>query len=110
MSHGYSEIHLHIVWRTKNSEPLLFGDVEAEAYAAIRRKALEHKGVLVRALNGVENHVHLAVTVPPTLTPSTFIGQLKGASAHEVNARHVPNRPTFAWQAGYGVLSFGTRA
>jgi putative transposase len=109
MSHAYSEIHLHVIWRTKNSERLLVAEVEVEAHAAIRRKAQEHRGVIVRALNGIEDHVHLAVTIPPTLLISEFIGQVKGASSHAVNGRGFVGRPYFAWQSGYGVLSFSTK-
>ena len=39
----------------------------------------------------------------------TYIGQLKGASSHWVT--HVsPFQEPFAWQEGYGVLSFGKRS
>ena len=41
----------------------------------------EFKGT-VRAINGMADHVHLVVTVPPTLPLSMFIGQIKGSSSH----------------------------
>ncbi|MGL4554282.1 MAG: IS200/IS605 family transposase, partial [Gemmataceae bacterium] len=109
MAHAYySEIHLHLVWHTKHNEPYLTDDVESEAHAAIRLKALETKGVIVHAIGGTANHVHLAVTVPPSVRVSDFVGQMKGASSHKMGVRF-PDRP-FAWQTGYGVVSFGTRA
>lgn len=103
----YSEIHLHVVWHTKNNEPLLTPEVEAEAHGLIRGKALETKGVIVHAINGTVNHVHLAVTVPPSVRPCDLIGQMKGASSHSMNQRY-PGRP-WAWQNGYGVVSFATK-
>ena len=36
-------------------------------------------------IGGTETHVDLAVTIAPTIAISEFIGQLKGASSHEVN-------------------------
>jgi putative transposase len=58
-------------------------------------------------IGGTENHVHVAVSIPPTLLISTFIGELKGGSSHTVNQTfRAPER--FAWQTGYGVVSFGT--
>jgi hypothetical protein len=36
-----------------------------------------------------------------------FIGRLKGASSHEVNQKL--GHKALEWQAGYGVVSFGTR-
>jgi len=49
----------------------------------------------------------LAVSVAPTVLISELVGQLKGSSAHEAN--HQFGRKVLEWQAGYGVVSFGTR-
>jgi putative transposase len=65
--------------------------------------------VLLHAIGGTDDHVHLAVTVPPTLLVSEWIGEMKGASAHYVN-RNLANRKVLEWQSGYGVVSFGTKA
>jgi putative transposase len=55
------------------------------------------------------DHVHLAVSRPPTDMVAAFIRDLKGSSSHLVN--HPDRRPVsfqeFAWQAEYGVVSFG---
>ena len=65
--------------------------------------------MLVHAIGGTDDHVHLAVTAPPTLLVSEWIGELKGASAHYVN-HTLANRKVIEWQTGYGVVSFGTKA
>ena len=105
----YSEINLHITWHTKDSLPLLTPDVEPLAHREIRQKIVNTPGVFVHEVGGTETHVHVAITVPPTLTPSDFIGQLKGASSHEVNRQLGMRGTVLQWQAGYGVVSFGTR-
>jgi putative transposase len=61
-----------------------------------------------QSYGGIENHVHLAVSVPPTLLISDWIGKLKGASSFHINKKIV-NRKVLEWQTGYGVVSFGTR-
>jgi hypothetical protein len=38
--------------------------------------------VLLHAIGGTGGHVHLPVTVSPTLLVSEWIGELKGAAAH----------------------------
>jgi len=53
--------------------------------------------------------VHLAVSVPPTLTPSEWIGQLKGGTSHDVNEQTDTRDKVLQWQAGYGIVSFGTK-
>ena len=105
----YSEIHLHIVWHTKESRPLLTPEVEAFIHDYLRQRLVRTPGVFVHAINGTDNHVHLAITIPPTLLVSELIGQLKGASSHEANEKLGQGRKVLEWQAGYGVVSFGTR-
>jgi REP element-mobilizing transposase RayT len=51
--------------------------------------------------------VHLCLTVAPIITISEFIGQLKGASSYDANQKLAGK--VVEWQAGYGVVSFGTR-
>jgi putative transposase len=66
-------------------------------------------GAFVHEIGGIETHVHVAVTVPPTITSSEFIGQLKGGSSHDVNHELGRRDKVLQWQAGYGVVSFGAR-
>jgi len=104
----FSEIHLHLTWHTKNSAKVLVDEVESRLHRYIRQRALQTDGVIVHAIGGVEDHIHLAVSVPPTLNISEWIGELKGASAHFIN-HEICNCKTLEWQTGYGVVSFGTK-
>jgi REP element-mobilizing transposase RayT len=45
----------------------------------------------------------------PTVLVSELVGRLKGASSHEANQKLGGGRKLLEWQAGYGVVSFGTR-
>ncbi len=105
----YAEIHLHIVWHTKESAPLLVPKVEAVVHHYLRGRCINMPGVYVHEVGGIETHVHLCVSVPPTLLLSEFIGQLKGASSHEANHKFGDSRKVLEWQTGYGVVSFGTK-
>ena len=105
----YSEINLHIVWHTKNSLPLLTPQVEPIAHRCLKKRIVQTPEVFVHEIGGTETHVHLAVSIPPTLTISEFIGQLKGGSSHDVNQQVGRRDKTLQWQTGYGVVSFGTR-
>lgn len=104
----YHEINLHIVWRTKNSVPVLIGEVETHCHRYIKRRAIETAGVIVHEIGGMPDHVHLAASVPPTLLISEWIGRLKGSSAHFIN-HDICNVDTLHWQDGYGVVSFGSK-
>jgi len=103
----YSEINLHITWHTKESSPLLIPKVEAIAHHYLRGRCINTPGVFIHEIGGIETHVHLCITIPPTLLISDFVGQIKGSSSHEVNQKL--SYKALEWQAGYGVVSFGTR-
>ena len=103
----YAEINLHIVWHTKESAPLLVPKVEAIVHHYLRGRCIATSGVYVHEIGGIETHVHLCLSVVPTIVISDFIGQLKGASSHDANQKL--SHKVVEWQAGYGVVSFGTR-
>jgi putative transposase len=106
----YSEIHLHITWHTKESAPLLTPDVEQFVHRYLRQRLINTPGVFVHEIGGTETHVHLAITIAPTVFISELIGRMKGASSHESNKQFACGGKALEWQAGYGVVSFGTRA
>jgi REP-associated tyrosine transposase len=105
---SYSEINLHFVWHVKASLPIIRVEIEPRLYRYIRSYALQSAGLIFYEIGGTETHVHIAVTIPPTLLISEWIGKIKGASSHYVNHELV-NRKLLDWQTGYGVVSFGTK-
>jgi REP element-mobilizing transposase RayT len=105
---SYSEIYLHITWHTKGNQPVLVDEIEQQLHRYLKERAMRSSGVFVHAIDGVADHVHMAVSVPPTINISEWIGDLKGASAHFINAE-ICNRKTLEWQTGYGVVAFGAK-
>jgi REP-associated tyrosine transposase len=105
---SYSEINLHFVWHVKASLPIITSEIEPRLHRYIRSYALQTKDLILHEIGGTETHVHLAVTIPPTLLISEWVGRLKGASSHYVN-HQLLNRKMLDWQSGYGVVSFGTK-
>ena len=104
----YSDIKLHITWHTRESRFLIKPEMEQTVYDVIRKRATAVEGVIVHEISGTMNHVHLAVTVPPTLTISEWIGKIKGGSAHDLNELPIYGG-RFQWQTGYGVVTFSAR-
>jgi putative transposase len=105
----YSEINLHIVWHAKLSQPLLTPQVEPATHHSIRGKLINTPGAFCHEIGGTETHVHVVVTVSPTVGISELIGQMKGASSHDVNQKLGGSSKVLEWQPGYGVVSFGTK-
>jgi putative transposase len=103
----YAEINLHVVWHTKESRPLLTADIEPFTHRCLRGRVINTPGAYSHEIGGIENHVHLVLSIPPTIVISELIGQLKGSSSHDTNKQF--GRKVLEWQAGYGVVSFGTK-
>ena len=96
-------VFLHFDWATWDRLPLLTDDLARDVYRAIGAKC-EELGAQVIAVGGVEDHVHLLVGFPSTVSIADLVGQAKGASAHLVTHQLAPG-DFFKWQGAYAVYS-----
>ena len=78
---SFWRLYYHLIWATYQREPLLMDDVERQAYGAILNKAKD-LDCIVHAIGGVDDHLHLALSIPPKQAVAEVIRQLKGASAY----------------------------
>src|SRR4028118_2293407 len=99
-------LYYHLVWATKEHEPLINSDREVKLYPYIIANA-DALGCIVHAIGGVEDHIHLVVSIPPTLAIADFVKRIKGSSAHFLNQTLSAFLNKFGWQEGYGVFSLG---
>jgi putative transposase len=104
---SYWKIYYHFIWSTKNRLPVIESAFEPKLYSAIAAKAQNMEG-FVHAIGGTEDHIHLAVSVPPKIAPAKFIGDVKGNSSHFFNYVIKPDFE-FHWQDEYGIFSFGEK-
>ena len=101
-SDAFYKLFYHVVWRTKDHSSALTPMLRTEVANAIRDKCIA-LGCPVHAVNAMEDHVHLVLEIRPSIAVSTMVGQVKGASSHEVNQS---GGDLIHWQDGYGVVSF----
>ncbi len=101
MGSTYHSIHFHLVFSTKNREPLI--------QANWRPRLHEYLGGIVKGLGGVpemiggvEDHVHLLIYLKTTAAPAGIVRELKKASSVWAAENHCPG---FSWQEGYGIFS-----
>lgn len=104
---SFWRLYYHLVWATKNREPLIQPNMEARLYGYLVGKAAELE-VFVYAVNSCADHIHMIVSIPPKQAVADVVKHLKGASSHDLNAGHA-GVGVFAWQRGYGALTFGER-
>lgn len=105
---AFWRLYYHLVWATYQREPMLVGEVERQVYGTLLGKA-EELGIVVHAISNVEDHIHLAISIPPKLAIADCIRHFKGSSAYYVNRLQCADSQ-FGWQDSYGVLSFGERS
>ena len=85
---------------TKHRRKTIRPDTERYLWAALRQKVKELGGKAF-AINGTEDHVHLVVSIPPSLAVDDFVRDVKAYSSR-VFKKH---RPKFSWQTGYSAHS-----
>lgn len=101
-------LYYHLVWATKERHPLITVAIEPELYGYIIGKA-NALGCITHAIGGIEDHIHLVSSIPPKLSISDFVQQIKGSSAYHLNHSDFRTRSQFQWQRGYGVFSLGSK-
>jgi putative transposase len=106
-SHVFHEIYLHFNWHTKNDDPLITPTLEPLVHQHITNRCNHTKGVFFHGIGGTETHIHLAVNIEPSVCISDLVGELKGASSHDLNK--LKRYKALEWQRGFGVVSFGKR-
>src|SRR5215211_3125135 len=77
-------LYYHLIWATRDRDPLIGADIEQELYGYIvgKSNALES---ITHAIGGVQDHIHLVVSIPPKLSIADFVKGIKGSSAHHLN-------------------------
>jgi putative transposase len=92
---------VHIIFSTKNREPLIHDEILANLHAYLAGTVRKLGCECIRA-GGVADHVHLAVRLPTTKTAAKVVSEIKTGSSVWMKQQGVLN---FAWQRGYGLFS-----
>jgi REP element-mobilizing transposase RayT len=103
MSHTYISDLVHCVFSTKLRRDLISTKIQPDLWAfvgGIARKN-EFKALTV---GGTENHLHVLLSLPATMSLAKAMQLLKGGSSHWMNETHTRG---FAWQEGYGAFTVG---
>ena len=106
--HSFNSVLVHCVWSTKNREPLLNSDLRDRLWPYLGGIARETK-MKPLAIGGAADHVHILISLPPTLSSAKTIQLLKGNSSKWIH-QTFPKMRSFEWQEGYGAFSIGISA
>jgi putative transposase len=103
MSRTFTSLLTHLVFSTKDREPLIVSEMKQELYAYLGGLTRELKGKSY-GINGTSDHVHMLISLPPVISISDALRFLKSNSSGWVHDRWRKRR-AFAWQLGYGAFS-----
>ena len=105
MSHSYCSSLYHCVFSTKERRKTIDADLQSRLWPYLGGIARDN-GMKTLAIGGVEDHVHLLLSLQSTMHVSKTMQLVKGGSSKWIHDTF-PERREFAWQEGYGAFSIG---
>lgn len=109
-SHAVCDIKYHLIWTTKYRYKVLKGNI------AIRMRALlmqgcESKGMVILRGSVLQDHIHMLVSCPASLSPSKIVQYLKGRSSHLIQDEFPELKKRYwgqhMWSRGYFCATVG---
>jgi REP element-mobilizing transposase RayT len=103
MPQSLARLHIHLVFSTKNREPIIT-DAVRDALHAYLATVLQNLGCAPVLINSVEDHAHLLFDLARTVSISLAVEDVKKASSKWIKTQG-PEFAGFAWQSGYGAFA-----
>ena len=103
--HSFVSCLMHCVWSTKERRRLITAELQERLYPYLGGIARENK-MKALAVGGVEDHLHMLLSVPSTLSIAKAIQLIKGNSSKWIHETF-PDKRQLEWQEGYGAFSIG---
>ena len=104
MSHTYCSSLFHCVFSTKDRGKAIAPELQERLWAYMGGIAREN-GIKALGVGGTEDHAHLLLSLPSTMTIAEAMQKIKGGSSlwlHESCGL-----TGFEWQKGYGAFTIG---
>jgi len=110
LSHSKWRCQYHIVFAPKFRRKEVYGKIKVDI-GKILRKLCEQKGVEIIQAQACVDHIHMLVSIPPSLSVSQFVGYLKGKRSLMIFDRHANLKYKYGnrhfWCRGYYVDTVG---
>jgi REP element-mobilizing transposase RayT len=104
MSHTYCCSLFHCVFSTKERRKTIISEIQPHLWAYMGGIAREHE-MKALSIGGMEDHVHILVSLPSSMPVATAMRQIKSASSRWMH--ETCGQEGFEWQEGYGAFSIG---
>lgn len=104
MANTYTQIYLHLVFAVQHRISLIGIEWKDELYKYITGIIQNNKHKLI-AINGMPDHLHIAVGYKPHQLIPELLQDIKGSSSGWISKKGFV-KGKFKWQEGYGAFSF----
>jgi REP element-mobilizing transposase RayT len=104
MAHTYTCLLYHVVFSTKDRRKQIPENIQSRLWSYMGGIARTNNFKAL-AVGGVEDHCHLLLSLPPTITVAKAVQLIKAGSSkwmHEEVGRRL-----FVWQESYGANTIG---
>ena len=97
---------MHCVFSTKERRPMITPELQSRLIPYMGGIARENKMKLIH-VGGVDDHEHLLLSLPKTISISKGMQLIKGGSSKWIHDTF-PEHRLFEWQEGYGAFSISS--
>jgi putative transposase len=104
MSHTYCCSLFHCVFSTKERRKSISPEIQPRLWPYLGGIARNH-GLTALSIGGSDDHVHLLLSIPSTITVADAMRIIKSESSRWIH--QTCGQDTFEWQEGYGAFSIG---
>ena len=110
LSHSKWRCQYHIVFAPKYRRNEIYGKIKADI-GVILRELCKQKNVEIIEAEACPDHIHMLISIPPSLSVAQFMGFLKGKSSLMIFDRHANLKYKYGsrhfWCRGYYVDTVG---
>ena len=100
---SFVKIWVHLVFATKNREPLLKKEFRYDVFQHIAKNCKE-KGIFLQAIDGYTDHVHCLISLGKDQNIAKVTQLIKGESSFWINQNNLTAKK-FSWQDDYFAVS-----
>ena len=101
---SYTQIFVHAVFRTYRSENTLPTDDRIKSLYQIIWGLIKNKDGFLYRINSMSDHVHLAFTLPPSISLADFMRNVKASSSKIIKTKEGFEKFQ-GWGEGYAAIS-----
>ena len=103
MPQSYTCLHYHLVFSTKHRAPIITPELESRLWQYLGGIVRDLGGIPIQ-IGGVEDHIHLLVTMRQEPALKDMRREIKSGSSGWVHDTYADLKD-FWWQTGYGAFS-----